>query len=312
MFEESYRTLFLSSPAKLSHQNNNLCLKIQDRDLIQIPLKDIANIIIDTPQISLSSSLLSIFTKYKILLFICDDSHLPSGIFTPFLSHYKSSQIIQHQINLSQQSKAIIWQKIIKAKIKNQANLLKLENKDKIAHKLEILQKNVKLSDSTNNEAKASALYFPALFYKSFSRKDFCIINSALNYGYAILRGVIARNLVASGLLPSLGIFHSNQFNPFNLADDIIEPYRVFVDAKVINFNFSHQILKPQDKAELVNILYTQVSLDSKNFPLHRAITRSIWSIANAICNKNTNKLSLPLLNEESNGRKIYENLSDV
>lgn len=310
MFDEAYRTLFLSNPVKLSHKNNNLFLHSQGRDPVFIPLKDIHTLVIDTPQVSLSSSLLEAFSRYRIVVFISDDSHLPSGVFLPFLSHYRNAQILQHQITLSKQNKSILWQKIIQSKICNQANLLIQEDKLSTASRLQSLQKGVKLGDSTNNEAKASMLYFSSLFGKSFSRKDLLPINSALNYGYAILRGAIARNIVGSGLLPSLGIFHANQFNPFNLADDLIEPYRPFVDSKVLelnlleNFELSHRV-------ELVNLLNAKVSLGSKFYPLHRSITRMVWSIANFICGKNKG-VELPVFSKDSNGREIYESASDV
>lgn len=310
MFDEAYRTLFLSNPAKLSHKNNNLFLHLQDKDPVFIPLKDIHTIVIDTPQILLNSSLLAAFSRYKISVFISDDSHLPSGIFLPFLSHYRSAQVLQNQIALSKQAKSILWQKVIQSKIHNQANLLIQEDKLSIASKLQMFQKGVKLGDSTNNEAKASMLYFPALFGKDFTRKDLSSINSALNYGYAILRGVIARNVVGSGLLPSLGFFHSNQFNPFNLADDLIEPYRPFVDSKVLslqlseNFELSHRV-------ELVNLLNTKVCLGKKFYPLHRSITRMVWSVANFISGK-VKIIELPIFSKDSNGREIYESASDV
>lgn len=308
MFDEAFRTLFMSKPAKLSHKNNNLV--IQDKEEVFIPLRDIHTVVIDTPQITLSASLMKEFAKHKILVFFCDDSHIPSGVFSPFLAHYRNAQILQDQISLSKQNKSILWQKIIQAKIQNQTNLLMQENKTSAATKLQALQKGVKLADSTNNEAKASALYFPSLFGKGFSRKDFSPINSALNYGYAIMRGCIARNLVGSGFLPSLGIFHSNQFNPFNLADDLIEPYRPFVDSKVLSLKIENELELPH-RVELVNLLNTKVLLGGKAYPLHRSVTRVVWSISNFICGK-SRIVELPLLSKESNGREVYESASDV
>lgn len=308
MFDEAFRTLFMSKPTKLSHKNNNLV--IQDEKEVFIPLRDIHTIVIDTPQITLTSSLMKELAKHKILVFFCDDSHLPAGVFSPFLAHYRSFAILDLQINLTKQNKSILWQKIIQAKIQNQTNLLKQENKTSIATKLQSLQKGVKLADSTNNEAKASALYFPSLFGKGFSRKDFSPINSALNYGYAIIRGCIARNLVGSGLLPSLGIFHANQFNPFNLADDLIEPYRSFVDSKVLSLDIGSE-LELTHRVELVNLLNARVLLGNKVYPLHRSITRVVWSISNFICGKGRG-IELPSFDKGSNGREVYESASDV
>lgn len=310
MFDESFRVLFLSTPAKLSHRSKNLIISSQERGEVSLPLKDISTIIIDTPQITLNASVLNAMAKYKILLFVCDESHLPSGNFLPYLSHYRNSQILQHQINLSKQRKSVLWQKIIKAKISNQAQLLKIQNQTQVAKKLEALSKSVHLNDSSNNEAKASMLYFPALFGKGFARNENHPINSALNYGYAIVRSVVVRNIVGSGLLPSLGIFHANQFNPFNLADDLIEPYRPYVDSKVLSLDLGDE-LELHHRVELINILHTCVALERKVYPLHRAITRSIWSLSRYICQLD-NEVILPILDEVSNGREIYESVSDV
>ncbi|WP_104696807.1 MULTISPECIES: type II CRISPR-associated endonuclease Cas1 [unclassified Helicobacter] len=309
MFEESYRTLFLSTPAKLSCKNNSLQI-LQEGKVVVIPLKDISVIVIDTPQIALSSSLLSIFADYKILVFVSDASHIPNGIFMPFLPHYRGAKVLQDQIKIKQQLKSILWQKIIQQKIYNQAQLLILENKIAVAQKILLLQKGVKLNDSTNNESKASMIYFPALFGRGFSRGDFCAINSALNYGYAIIRGILARNIVASGLLPSLGLNHHNQFNPYNLADDLIEPFRVFVDSKVARMKFSN-ILSLENRVELVNIINAKVLLNKKFYPMYRVITRVVWSLAKSIQEKE-NYLELPIFSKDSNGREIYESFGDV
>lgn len=310
MFDEAFRTLFMSKPAKLAHRNNNLLIQSQDAEEFSIPLRDIHTVVIDTPQISLSSSLLEAFSRHKILVFISDDSHLPSGIFVPFLTHYRNAQILQDQISLSKQARSILWQKIIQGKITNQSRVLIQESKLSIAAKLQSLQKGVKLGDSTNNEAKASALYFPSLFGKAFSRKDLCPINSALNYGYAIIRGSIARNLVGAGFLPSLGIFHSNQFNPFNLADDLIEPYRPFVDSKVLASDLNKDFTL-QHRVELVNLLNARVNFGGKFYPLHRSITRMVWSISSFVVGK-SRVLQLPIFDKDSNGREIYESVGDV
>lgn len=310
MFDEAYRTLFFSSPAKLSHKDRHLVIEASGRESVRIPLVDITTLVIDTPQIALSSSLLSALAKYKIMLFVCDDSHIPSGIFTPFLVHYRNAKVLQHQIHLKQQAKSILWQQIIKQKIYNQTQLLLLQNIPTTAEKLESLQKGVRLGDSTNNEAKASALYFPALFGRGFYRGEFCATNAALNYGYAIIRATIARNLVASGLLPSLGIFHHNQFNPFNLADDLIEPYRAFVDSQVAQMELG-EMLELKDRVKLVEILHTKIYMGGKHYPLYRSITQMVQSFARSI-EVQDKALVLPVFTKECNGREVYESPSDV
>lgn len=347
------------------------------KDEIAIPLSDILCLIIESRQVSLSSYLLNELAKEKVLVFVCDEFHLPSGIFTPFLGHYRSLSILQNQINLSKQKKAILWQKIIKQKILNQANLLEFI-KIKKASELHSLAKSVHLGDSSNNEAKAAAIYFPALFQsianiKGFSRKisgskiwhtdkispkkqtDFesqipnihtdspdninhlksfnfddikslqninlqdeqiAVINAALNYGYAIVRGMVVRAICASGLNPALGIFHSNQFNPFNLADDLMEPYRIFVDSLVAQMLENKELQESfsiSNRAKLAEILSASVLLseEQKIYPLHRAIIKGVQSLSRSM--SADVELVLPVFEgEKSNGREIYESASDV
>ena len=219
--------------------------KSDKRDEVAIPLSDIAYIILESPQITLTSALLDALATHKVTVFSCDSSHLPSGIFMPFLGHYRSLGVLQSQITLKNQTKAILWQQIIKSKIYNQSAVLKLAkpNENKTIAMLQNLAQSVNIGDSNNNEAQAAAVYFKALFGIDFARKKegeistneiHSRINSALNYGYAIVRGAIVRSIASSGLSPALGLFHANRFNPFNLADDIIEPFRAFVDSLVV------------------------------------------------------------------------------
>lgn len=320
MFDSAFRTLFLSTPAKLSLLDNHLCIAQDNKDKVKIPLSDILCLILESPQITLTNVLLDALAQYKIIFYTCDHTHLPSGIFMPFLGHYRSLKVLQMQINLKNQRKSVLWQQIIKAKITNQAALLVMCGKDEFQNLIN-LAKSVNLGDSSNNEAKAAAIYFRTLFGISFSRKtqsfeDSTIgtINAALNYGYAIVRGMIVRSLCASGLNPALGIFHSNQFNPFNLADDLIEPYRIFVDSLVIQMLENGELgesLELENRAKLANILNTSILLDNKIYPLNRAIVASVQSIIHAM--EQESKLKLPLFQEDkSDGREVYESTCNV
>lgn len=312
-FDEAYRSIFIENPARLSLKNNNFCITQDGKD-ITLPLQDILIVICESPQITITTSLLSKLADSKISLFTCDDSHIPNGIFTPYLGHYKTSEMLRRQIEISQQTKAILWQQIIKQKLYNQG-VLALEKNITIAEKILELSKKVMLNDSKNLEAQGAILYFQALFGKEFSRKDIDFVNSALNYGYAVIRGCIARNLVGSGFLPTLGIFHRNQFNAFNLADDLIEPYRVFVDSLVLSM-LETQGLKDGferlHRLKLASILNAKVKCENKYYPMYRAITRSVWSLANILKGFGSDLL-LPLFKkEDSDGRKVYENFGDV
>lgn len=318
MFDSAFRTLFLSTPAKLSLLDNHLCITQDKQDKVKIPLSDILCLILESPQITLTNALLNALAQHKIIFYTCDNAHLPSGIFIPFLGHYRSLSVLQTQIALKNQRKAVLWQQIIKVKITNQATLLQMCDKEQWRN-LEHLAKSVNLGDSTNNEAKAAAIYFKALFGADFSRKTQIFedskigtINAALNYGYAIVRGMIVRSLCTSGLNPALGLFHSNQFNTFNLADDVIEPYRIFVDSMVVQmcesgleeFNLEHRL-------SLTNILNISVRIEDKFYPLSRAVIVSVQSLVR--CIEGESKLKLPLFcKDKSNGREIYESASDV
>ncbi|WP_334087036.1 type II CRISPR-associated endonuclease Cas1 [Helicobacter typhlonius] len=321
MFDAAFRTLFLSTPAYLSLQDKHLCIAQKDKENVKIPLVDILCVMLESHQITLTNALLNAFALHKIVVFTCDESHLPSGLFMPFLGHFRSFSVLQSQINLSKQRKAILWQQIIKAKIHNQALLLKMLHK-KESEELETLAKSVNLGDSSNNEAKAAAIYFKALFGKNFSRKvqifeesKMGTINAALNYAYAIIRGVITRSLCVSGLNPALGINHKNQFNAFNLADDLMEPYRIFADSVVVQMvevGELEESLSLQNRVKLVSILQSAVIVENKLYPLTHAGVVSAQSVVKCLERENL-KLKLPLFCEEkSNGREIYESVSDV
>lgn len=321
MFDSAFRTLFLSTPARLSLEDKHLCIAQRDKESVKIPLVDIFCVMLESHQITLTNALLNAFAQYKIVVFVCDESHLPSGLFMPFLGHFRSFSVLQSQINLSKQRKAILWQQIVKAKIHNQALLLKMLHK-KESEELESLAKSVNLGYSSNNEAKAAAIYFKALFGKNFSRKvqifengKMGTINAALNFAYAIMRGVITRSLCVSGLNPALGINHKNQFNAFNLADDLIEPYRIFADSVVVQMvevGELEESLSLQNRVKLVTILQSAVIVENKLYPLTRAGVVSAQSVVKCLERENL-KLKLPLFCEEkSNGREIYESASDV
>ncbi len=327
MFESAFRSLFFSNPATLSLKNKNLVVQkshnntkksTNSNPTITIPLNDILCIVLESHQITITSALLNALALQKITVFCCDSSHLPSGLFLPLNGHYRALKVMNTQINMSKQKSAILWQQIIKSKLSNQSKVLSMIDSPKAAHLLD-LANSVRLGDSTNNEAMGAQVYFPAIFGVGFVREGFydetqSSINAALNYGYAIVRGIVARSLCASGLNPALGINHNNSFNAFNLADDIMEPYRPFVDSVVINLwqkgmlsDFLHQ----ESKLQLVQTLNAKVLLNAKSYPLHRAVALSVQSLVKAL--DSTSKLILPIFDEvQSNGREIYESDSDV
>lgn len=281
-FDEAFKSVIIANDAKLSLKQNHLHISQSDNEA-NLYLKDLAFIILESPQITLTSALLSAIADYKIVLLSCDKSHLPNGVFMPFLAHFQASQIAKEQIAVKEQTKAILWQKIIQNKIRNQSFVLSHTGHKKASDELLELAKVVRLNDSSFVESRAAALYFKTLFGIDFSRNDLCFTNSALNYGYAIVRAGIVRAVCISGLLAWLGIKHANAYNPFNLCDDIIEPFRAFVDMKVLSLKSDSEFLDKANKRELVENLQCEVLLDDKKMPLIRAINHFVQSFRNAL-----------------------------
>ena len=283
-YDEAFKSILIANKAKLSLELDHLVVK-QDDNETKIFLKSINFIILESLQASISSSLLSTLAKYKIILLTCDEFHNINGIFSPFLGHFISAKVAKKQIKVSLQRKAILWQKIIKNKILNQAHILKLKKYTKEANELLNLAKNVSLNDVKNLEARAAALYFKALFGNNFSRDDICFTNSALNYGYAVIRANIVRAVCISGLLPWQGIKHDNIYNDFNLCDDLIEVFRPFVDNCVLNLRDTKnsEFLDKHSKQTLIGILQDKIIIENKSYPLNRAINFYVQNFKNAL-----------------------------
>lgn len=283
-FDEAFKSVIIANDAKLSLKQNHLHISQSDNEA-NLYLKDLAFIILESPQITLTSALLSAVADSKIVLLTCDESHLPNGVFMPFLAHFQASQIAKEQIAVKEQIKAILWQKIIQNKIRNQAFVLSHTRHKSQSDELLELAKVVRLNDSSFVESRAAALYFKTLFGIDFSRNDLCFTNSALNYGYAIVRAAVVRAVCISGLLSWLGIKHANAFNPFNLCDDIIEPFRAFVDMKVLSLQSDSEFLGKVHKHKLIENLQSEVQLNDKKMPLIRAVNHFVQSFRNALLN---------------------------
>ena len=285
-FDEAFKSVLIGSNVKLSLKLNHLVIK-KDESETKLFLKDINLIILETHQINLNSALLNALVKHKIILLTCDESHQINGIFTPFLGHFLSAKIAKEQMAVSVQRKAILWQKIIKNKIKNQAYVLKFSKQQKQSEELLEFSKRVLLGDSKNVEANAAALYFKTLFGKNFYREELCFVNSALNYGYAVIRACIIRSVCISGLLTWQGIKHDNIYNNFNLCDDLIEVFRPWVDLCVLallkNKQDDNEFITKENKRMLIENLQSKVKIDGKIYPLNRAINHYTQNFKNAL-----------------------------
>ncbi len=250
-----FRNIKIESKTELYVKNRQLYLG--DNEKVHFPLEDINCILIENQAVRLSSYLLQKIADTGIALYVCDEKHLPNAVVLPLVRHSRHFKLLKCQINLSKPLEKRLWQQIVIQKITNQATCLKLLSING-CDELQKMTKEVQSGDRTHVESKAAALYFKCLFGIGFARGDDNIINSALNYGYSIIRGIIARAIVCFGLEPSLGIFHHSELNSYNLADDLIEPFRPIVDLYVAqHFDISEveSGLSPEIKRGLFGIV---------------------------------------------------------
>lgn len=253
-------------------------------------------IVLNHREITLTHPVLSACGEYGISLFATGDTHHPSGVFLPFLQHSRATRWLRLQLKLPKPVAKQSWAAIVRRKIANQAICLKLAGCEKVS-RLESYARRVRSGDSEKMEGQAASIYFTQLFGKDFHRNQLSFTNAALNYGYAVLRGTIARGLVAHGLMPSLGLFHASEQNAFNLADDIIEPFRPLVDLFVNNLTAPpDNELRPEDKVALVGLLNVDVEMTRGVMSVLSAIEHSVESLARVYDGGNESQLELPTL----------------
>ena len=306
------RTLYFGNPAYLGMKKSQLEVRLpqvekndtlpepfKEKLVTTIPIEDIGVVIIDHPQITITHSLIATLLENNVALITCDATHHPTGLMLPLSVHNVQSERFKYQIEASLPLKKQLWQQTISAKITNQANLLKRRNieADNMLHWAD----NVKSGDVENHEARAAAYYWKSLFPKEFNffRERFgAPPNNILNYGYAILRAIVARGLVGSGLLPTFGIHHRNKYNAYCLADDIMEPYRPFVDETVcaiIESGEDFTDLTTSIKKQLLEIPVKDILIGGEKSPLMVGIQRTTASLAKSF-EGDTRKIVYPEL----------------
>ncbi|MBL7013493.1 MAG: type II CRISPR-associated endonuclease Cas1 [Candidatus Marinimicrobia bacterium] len=276
------RTLYFGSPAKLATKDNQLIIQRDNERNVRIPIEDIGFIILDHYAISISKTLLSRCVENNTAILTADDKHMPNAWFMPLEGNAVQQKHFRIQMKAGVPLKKRLWKQTILAKIKNQSDLLKSQS---IPDKYLIENaKKVKSGDPGNIEGRVARYYWQRLFNPfSFKRERFGgPPNNLLNYGYAILRAVIARAIVGSGLLPSLGIHHKSQYNPFPLADDIMEPYRPMVDELVLNMVLAEDDyldLTPETKKTLLQLPVMDVKMGKNKKPLMIAASSTTSSL---------------------------------
>lgn len=288
------RTLYFGNPAYLSLRNSQLVIGKpddgdlpSDEDLLNpvktIPIEDIGVVILDNKQITITSSTISALLDNNVALITCNEKSMPTGLMLPLESHSVQSERFKDQLRASLPLRKQLWQQTVEAKIRNQAAVLKYVTRSEAENML-IWSRNVRSGDSGNMEARAAAFYWKNVFpsVDKFYRDRYNPYpNNFLNYGYAILRAIIARSLVASGLLPTMGIHHHNRYNAYCLADDIMEPYRPYVDMLVIDImkDTNEKDLNRSVKARLLGIPVLDVIIDGHRSPLIIAATTTTASL---------------------------------
>lgn len=273
------RSLFFGNKASLNTTLEQLVIKTETRETT-VPIEDIGFVVIEHPEVYISVPALIKLSENNVAVIFCDAKHLPCSMLLNLNSHHIQEELFKNQIHASEPLKKQLWQQTVKIKIRNQAEHLKLLNKP--YEVLNFYESKVLSGDSDNREANASNHYWKHIFEFDFKRERFGEYpNPFLNYGYIVLRAAVARALSGSGLLSTFGIHHHNKYNAFCLADDIMEPFRPLVDAKVIEIlqNYPDKELTVKIKAELLSVLTQTVYFEDDKSPLMVALTRTASSL---------------------------------
>lgn len=282
------QTLFFSTPVSLSLKYNQIVIKLKDIDeVITRPIEDVGVVIIENQMVHITMPLLNALANNNVSVIFCDDKCMPNSMLMSLESNTIQQEIYKTQFNATQPTKKRIWKEIIENKIRNQAALLEKLGLD--GNILKPYYMNVLSGDSDNREGAAAKVYWQQMFGKQFVRnRDGCYPNPMLNYGYTVLRAAVARSLLGSGLFPLFGIFHRNRYNAFPLADDVMEPYRPFVDFAVKQiYDFSSdEILDKNVKQVLVRVLFSDVKIKGQMRPLQVALSMTTASLVRAFKDK--------------------------
>lgn len=291
------RTLYFGNPAYLSVKHAQLEIRLPEVEknttlpdsfkasaVKQVPIEDIGVVVLDNKQITITQGALSELLNNNVAVISCDEHRMPAGLILPLAGNTTQSERFRHQIEASQPLKKQLWQQTIQAKIANQSAVL-LQQRGLECGNMQAWTKQVKSGDSDNLEGRAAAFYWQNLFghIPEFHRdREGVAPNNLLNYGYAILRAVVARSLVGSGLLPTLGIHHHNRYNAYCLADDIMEPYRPFVDklvAEIVDSGIDISKLTTEIKSKLLSIPVMDVIINERRSPLMIAVATTTASL---------------------------------
>lgn len=291
----AFRTILISEATKINLDLNNIVIRYNG-DNYYINLDEISTLVLDDARCLVSIKLLSELCEKGISVILTDGSHKPVGTLTTLYNNVRAPKKNKEQITWDENLKGYLWTEIVKNKIKNQMEVLKLLHK---AEKMQILEEyinTIEFGDKTNREGIASRTYFKELFGISFKRFNEDIINFCLNYAYQIIRSKISQEIVALGYQPSFGICHKNEYNTFNLADDFIEVFRPIIDYyvyKILNESVD-EYLTPSLKGKLVNIVNERVEYRNSSYKIHNVITFYLQDLTNFLENGDLSKINFP------------------
>lgn len=277
----SWRTVVITNRCKLTYKNNYLIIRKEDNEMIH--LSEVGIVMVDSTMVSITTYLLAELAKRKIKVILCDEERNPISEVVPMYGSHNTSKRILKQVKWDEDIKGSIWTKIVKNKIENQSKVLERCNKEQVDALLGYAEE-VKHNDSSNREGHAAKVYFNSLFGKGFIRHSGCDINTALDYGYAILASTINKEVVSNGCVTQLGIKHRNEFNFFNLSYDIIEPFRALVD-DLVRDNIDRKFDK-EYRYDLISLLSSKVKMEGKFYYLTNAIQIYIRQVLSALDEK--------------------------
>ncbi len=292
------RTLFFGNPYHLHTRNGQLIVADKKAGTERsVPIEDLGFVVFEHPHISFTQSVMQLLAENNTAVVFCDARYHPSSMLLHLDTNTVQAELFRHQVAASQPLKKNLWKQTVQAKIKNQARLIDLLGRQ--GEPLHYMSGRVLSGDSSGQEARAAKVYWQKLFPDGFTRERFgAAPNPALNYGYAILRAAVARALAGSGLLATLGIHHRNKYNAFALADDIMEPYRPYVDMAVVemeNRGLDTGELGKDEKAFLLQLLSSDVHIGKQKRPLMNALSQTTASLARCFAGE-VKQITYPVL----------------
>lgn len=276
----SWRTVVVTGCAKLDYKMDYLVVRKQDQ-VSRVHLSEIGLLMIESTAVSLTAALLCELMKKKVKVIFCDEQHNPHSELLPYYGSHDTSIKLKKQIHWKDSIKETVWTEIVAEKIRKQAQHLAEKKYTAQADMLVQYGKELEAADATNREGHAAKVYFNALFGVNFTRSEENSINAALNYGYGIILSCFNREIVASGYMTQLGLFHDNMFNQFNFASDLMEPFRVLVDRKVVDMMPAK--FEREERMELIYLLQDRVEIEGKSNFVNNAVKIYCRSVFDAL-----------------------------